>query len=527
MDAKIAQNTTAQKPPGAGSTSKGKESGRLAHDVSEGKRDNQEASIPRITLKLSSGKGSNLASSSSIADKPGLRYRKILPSTGSKAVAECATSGYIGARSAVSRGTGQKIVTSNVSDIKNQDRQRYTSNIVTLLTNKIKEDVKSGAFSLPIGSSADGLGLRLGLDLEFAIHLWGPGKTASPQYEAKVQKILEDLSTDPQLRYRVLTGAVTPKQLCSFPDKVNTTVVPDKRNSNPAQIDQGQDEIKNAQSSQHAQEIRNKIVKLRLKRRHQDDPPASVLKTIEQDPTSVENSQVREDKKSKVSKRNRDENSANDNADALEIRRGVPTGRTRDHGRRIEELKKITADYIYPDPADVAVTYLDTNLYLPADAPLGWPHLIDLSTLDESDTTGLCIADMVVTVLLNHSPATLARFMDMSHNFVFHVKERHTSDDQDLLIVRTEMAVTVGFVDEGEKWSVRHRYALRATPLAMWTPLFIEDYQGGFSGSIVIDDVVRIMVAGEAMAFETLKAQAWKPSYGASIHVRNSSAWRS
>ena len=527
MDAKIARNKNAQKSPGAGSTSKGKESGRIAHNVSEGRRDNQDALIPRITLKLSTGKGSNLASPPSIADKTNLHHRKVSPSTASESVAERPNCGYVGARHAVSRDVGQKIVTSNVSDIKNQDRQRYTSNIVTLLTNKIKEDVKSGAFSLPIGSSADGLGLRLGLDVEFAIHLWGPGKTASPQYEAKVQKILKDLSIDPQLRYRVLTGAVTPKQLCSFPNKVNAATSPEKHNSDRAQIIQGQDEIKNAQSSQHAQGIRSKIVKLRLKRSHQKDPPASVLKSIEQDPTSIENSQVQEDKKSKVSKRNRDENSTNDNADALEIRRGVPTGRTRDHGRRIEELKKITANYIYPDPADVAVTYLDTNLHLPADAPLGWPHLIDLSALEESDTTGLCIADMVVTVLLNHSPATLARFMDMSHNFVFHVKERHTSDDQDLLIVRTEMAVTVGFVDEGEKWSVRHRYALRATPLAMWTPLFIEDYQGGSSGSIVIDDVVQIMVAGEAMAFEMLEAQVWKPTDGASIHVRNSSAWRS
>lgn len=425
----------------------------------------------------------------------------------------------------------QKTLTDKVSDIRDKDRQEHASNIIKVITSKTKEDIQSGGFSLPVGDSADSFGLKLGLAVEFAFYLkfWGSEDKPSTQYGAKMMKIHGHLSTNLHLRRQVLMGVISPKQLSGLSDEEITRGL-FKDNNNQASANGHHGEEDKHPSSSVVQDKTSGRIKICFKEKDDKKTPSTASrKNIGQGVTRLkEQPNNRKCNRFRGTKRDRDADSTDD--ERLDVKHEqVPTSKAKDHSRRIEELNKITAGYIQPDPKDVAVAYLDTSLHLPSDAPLGWPHLIDLTTLNGTDTTGLHVADMVVTVLYNHNPDTLARFMDMSHNFTFHVKEPLTSDDQDFLVIRTALAVTVGFVDEGEKWSVKHKYGLRATPMAMWTPLFLQDYQeGGLEeDAIIVDDVVQMMVAGEALAFEMLEAQVWKAKEGARIHVRNSAAWRS
>ena len=186
----------------------------------------------------------------------------------------------------------------------------------------------------------------------------------------------------------------------------------------------------------------------------------------------------------------------------------------------------IVEDFVAPSTEDVAVQYLSTCPLLPINSPYGWPHLIDLSSLDIQDTTGLHIADMVVTVLYNHSPQTLNAFLNMSHGFTFHVEKSNGSNLQDFLIVRENETVKCGFVDDQE-WTLKHRYGLQGTPLGLWTPLSVKGYTGEWlDDDAEVDSAVGIIAAGEALAFKVLESGVWTPMGAGMIHVRRSAAWR-
>lgn len=93
------------------------------------------------------------------------------------------------------------------------------------------------------------------------------------------------------------------------------------------------------------------------------------------------------------------------------------------------------------------IEYLSTCSQLPADAPVGHPHLIDIESVDADYPSypqpGLCIADMVVTILYNYNPETLERFLDMSHDFKFHIHFKREGGLLDFVIIRKGNTVTV------------------------------------------------------------------------------------
>lgn len=66
--------------------------------------------------------------------------------------------------------------------------------------------------------------------------------------------------------------------------------------------------------------------------------------------------------------------------------------------------------------------YLDVYPKLPVDAPIGYPHIIDLKSLDHDyyDAQNISIADAVATILFNFTPGTLTAFLDLDRpNFLF------------------------------------------------------------------------------------------------------------
>lgn len=88
--------------------------------------------------------------------------------------------------------------------------------------------------------------------------------------------------------------------------------------------------------------------------------------------------------------------------------------------------------------------YLNIVSLLPAEAPLGHPHLLDLDSIDtEEFQPDLRIADMVVTVCYNHKPSTLDHFLDHSRDFMLRRCQVPYQGLDDFCIVRKEDFITV------------------------------------------------------------------------------------
>ncbi|CAF9905933.1 hypothetical protein IMSHALPRED_004022 [Imshaugia aleurites] len=69
----------------------------------------------------------------------------------------------------------------------------------------------------------------------------------------------------------------------------------------------------------------------------------------------------------------------------------------------------------------MAIKYLDTCAQLPAGAPLGFPHIIDLEGIhDDTAEANLRIADMIVTVCVSRNSKTLERFIDLYRIFKYY-----------------------------------------------------------------------------------------------------------
>ena len=487
----------------------------------------------------------------------------------------------------------QNSLTNKVIDIEDEDRRNFAADIAELFIEESKIAVSSGIISLSHGQSADAFGLKLGLDIEYAMYtrFWTIDAKAevyhveratyhrlNQQYIEQGRKAIETIQADPQILYELLSGSLPTDVFSEMAiegaesenlddiaqeleedgeQQASLTEERPKRDAQKRKVlgDRNDDErigsSHNPQSTKYnrrgvsarAKQDKNRPIQgsaiddkgkapepLLEKSSHNKKPSKIYLYVNPRN--QVSDKQADDDHKyprRQTRKRGKSEDSADseqENNGREQITLSIALAKKRGDSKRIQELNKITKAYIQPHHEDVAVKYLDTCLLLPADAPLGWPHLIDLSSLSESDTTGLQVADMVVTILYNHSLETLSRFMDMSHGFTFHVKEWEGSEMQDLVIVRRGQTIQCGLVDQGN-WSIKHKYSLRGTPMARWTPLCLE-YQGEDLGNYeTVEDVVEIMVAGEAFAFEVLQAKVWIPADGARIHVRNGPAWRS
>lgn len=90
--------------------------------------------------------------------------------------------------------------------------------------------------------------------------------------------------------------------------------------------------------------------------------------------------------------------------------------------------------------------YLDVYPKLPIDAPIGYPHILDLDSVDDyyCDRQVLSIADAVVTILFKFSPGTLTAFLDLDRpNFLF-IQGGMSGVRLDFCIKRNGRTVEVG-----------------------------------------------------------------------------------
>lgn len=89
--------------------------------------------------------------------------------------------------------------------------------------------------------------------------------------------------------------------------------------------------------------------------------------------------------------------------------------------------------------------YLDVYPDLPSKAPFGYPHIIDLKSLNSgrSDGAKLAVSDAVATILFNLVPGALTAFLDLDRpNFLF-IQSDVSGIRQDFCIKRDGPTVKV------------------------------------------------------------------------------------
>lgn len=95
------------------------------------------------------------------------------------------------------------------------------------------------------------------------------------------------------------------------------------------------------------------------------------------------------------------------------------------------------------DETDLSIKYLHDYPKLPANAPLGCPHIVDFSSIDvECPQDELSIPDLVATVLFKYRPAALDAFLDLKRKKV-HVVRHNSLSTLDFCIQRTGRIVKV------------------------------------------------------------------------------------
>ena len=90
------------------------------------------------------------------------------------------------------------------------------------------------------------------------------------------------------------------------------------------------------------------------------------------------------------------------------------------------------------------VKYLNDYSKLPIDAPVGYPHIIDLDCLDHDfhDSQDITIPDLVVTILFKFMPGALTAFLDLTRP-KFHYIQAGDGIRLDFCIKRDDRTVTV------------------------------------------------------------------------------------
>ena len=108
----------------------------------------------------------------------------------------------------------QAALVEHIDDLRSQERKNAATALVKIFVNETKQAEKQGAFSLPQGQSVDNFGLRLGLQVEYAVYLNFFGKLdsgkPSPEYIDKFRAIHHNVKANPSLRDRLLKGELSP-----------------------------------------------------------------------------------------------------------------------------------------------------------------------------------------------------------------------------------------------------------------------------------------------------------------------------
>lgn len=100
----------------------------------------------------------------------------------------------------------------NISELKSDGRRRIASALVKLFVDQTQQAQKQGTFKLPHGQTPDAFGLKLGLQVEYAVYLnfWGTTEEPSPLYGEKFRMINHNVKANSALRDRLLNGALAP-----------------------------------------------------------------------------------------------------------------------------------------------------------------------------------------------------------------------------------------------------------------------------------------------------------------------------
>lgn len=103
----------------------------------------------------------------------------------------------------------------NISELKSDGRRRVAGALVKLFVDQTQQAQKQGTFKLPHGQTPDAFGLKLGLQVEYAVYLnfWGTAEEPSSQYSEKFRTISHNVKANSSLRDRLLNGSLAPNDL--------------------------------------------------------------------------------------------------------------------------------------------------------------------------------------------------------------------------------------------------------------------------------------------------------------------------
>lgn len=100
----------------------------------------------------------------------------------------------------------------NISELKSDARRRIASALVKLFVDQTQQAQKQGSFKLPQGQTPEAFGLKLGLQVEYAVYLnfWGTSGEPSALYGEKFRMINHNVKANSALRDRLLNGSLAP-----------------------------------------------------------------------------------------------------------------------------------------------------------------------------------------------------------------------------------------------------------------------------------------------------------------------------
>ena len=111
----------------------------------------------------------------------------------------------------------QTKLVNTISELQNQDRQRTAIGLKNRFEGYLDQAKKAGNFTVN-GQSESTYAEQLALGIEYALYLnfWGSGSKPGEQYGSKGRQIFHNTMSNADLRHRVLTGALSPNELCKM-----------------------------------------------------------------------------------------------------------------------------------------------------------------------------------------------------------------------------------------------------------------------------------------------------------------------
>ena len=184
---------------------------------------------------------------------------------------------------------------------------------------------------------------------------------------------------------------------------------------------------------------------------------------------------------------------------------------------------------------DIKLVYLSDYPELPTDAPIGHPHIVNLSALqDDVPTDDITIADVVASVLFKYRPSALTAFLDLDRSHVHFLcrsggeldfcisrKGQTVKITSSTLDVSSGVAVLtsqVGWLNEREQggWDLVFKYVIDEEATGNWSPMRCI---GGENGpeTHVIKDAEEIREGVQDFAYAVGAKGAWEQDMDSEI----------